>query len=268
MAHTYADLPPILVAELGGERAVAAVPANQLVHAAATASGDALPDGDRFVGAISLDEALQVYAVVRELRPETTAEIGMAGGASCLAILQALEDNGHGEHHVCDPYQDTWNDAGLHNVQQSGLGARLRFSRSFPEESVPRLPDLQFAFIDASHLFDLSVLDFVLVDKRLDVGGVIGLHDLWMPSLRKLVRYALANRGYEVHLLEPPTATSRGDRLRSAVARVLRRTPRADAVWSPDLLRPWRELTGSSATLLFMRKTRHDDRDWRHHRAF
>ena len=44
---------------------------------------------------------------------------------------------------------------------ESGLAQRMHFTRSFPEVTVPELPALQFAFIDASHLFDLSVLDFV-----------------------------------------------------------------------------------------------------------
>jgi predicted O-methyltransferase YrrM len=266
MRHTYADLPPLLVSELDPARGVAEVPENQYEHASASADGS--PATERFVGSISLDEALELYGLVREIEPDATTEIGMAGGASCLAILQALEDNGRGEHHVCDPYQETWNDAGLRNVRESGLAGRLRFSRGFPEEAVPGLPALQFAFIDASHLFDLSVLDFVLVDKRLDVGGVVGLHDLWMPSLRKLVRYVVANRGYEIHRRARPAPSTRGDRIRSVVASGARRTPRAEAVWSQELLRPWRELAGSNATLLFLRKTRDDDRDWRSHRPF
>jgi predicted O-methyltransferase YrrM len=269
MRHTYADLPPVLVSELDPARRVADVPANQFEHAAASASGAVPAPSGRFVGSISLDEAVALYGLVRELEPDATAEVGLAGGASCLAILQALEHNGHGEHHVCDPYQATWNDAGLHNVRDSGrLAARMHFRRDFPEQAIPDLPALQFAFIDASHLFDLSVLDFVLVDKRLDVGGVIGLHDLWMPSLRRLVRYAVSNRGYEIHGHEPAPALTRGDRVRSVVARAARRMPRAESVWSQELLHPWRELAGSNATLLFMRKTRVDDRDWRFHAPF
>ena len=91
------------------------------------------------------------------------------------------------------------------DVRQGGRAGERRGGRPVPPARIPSgvpgggragFPRVQFAFIDASHLFDLSVLDFTLIDKRLDVGGVVGFHDLWMPSLQKLVRYILTNRDY------------------------------------------------------------------------
>lgn len=70
----------------------------------------------------------------------------------------------------------------------------MQFYRKFAEEVFPNLSSLHFVFIDSSHLFDLTVTEFVLADKKLDVGGGMAFHDMWMPSLQTFVRYVLANR--------------------------------------------------------------------------
>ena len=147
---------------------------------------------------ISIDEALTLYKAVRAIKPKRSAEVGFACGISALSILQALKDNGVGQHDVIDPFQADYGDVGLTMVKKAGVEAHFRFHRNFAEEIIPTLPRLQFAFVDASHLFDLSLVEFVLLDKKMDVGGLIGFHDMWMPSLQRLMRYILTNRSYEV----------------------------------------------------------------------
>lgn len=264
MAYTRADLPELLT---------------ELLPAAASESADATQarmagmrsaavEESAFVDSVSLDEALRLYSRVREARPSYTVEIGMFTGASTLAILKALEDNRHGLHYACDPFQSTFaRGAGLRNVERAGLAHRLRFEEEFPEVAVPRWPVADFAFVDGSHLFDLTILDLVLVDKRLSVGSLLGLHDLWMPSLQKVVRWAVTNRGYEVEVAGRRELTRR-ERAKSRLAALLRRSRRADAVFAQELLHPWHEIEPSGATMAFLRKTREDDRDWRHHRPF
>src|SRR5438093_4981077 len=140
---------------------------------------------------------------------------------SALAIAQALVHNGRGVHHVIDPYEHLkWDGVGLANLERANLEDRVRYYDAFPEEVIPTMPRIEFAFMDGSHLFDLVLLDFVLVDKRLEVGGVIGVHDLWLPSIQKVLRYILANRHYRVYVdrpshpkSEPSPRTRRGSRL-------------------------------------------------------
>jgi predicted O-methyltransferase YrrM len=223
-----------------------------------------------FFDAINLEEALSLYTAVRQLRPMATAEIGFCCGGSGLAILKAHADNGEaGAHWACDPYQTTYaKQAGLKNVAAAGLTERLRFYEAFPEEVVATFPRVQFAFIDASHLFDLSMLDFVLIDKKLDIGGVMAFHDLWMPSLQRLVRFILNNRGYQLYhpMGMPSVARPSGGRLRRTVAAVLRRLPRADRVFTQELLRPW---TGFGiGNVVMLEKIHEDNRDWRHFARF
>ncbi len=243
---------------------------DELPHA--PASGRSGPSarprsGGGFVDAVTIDEALALYQRVREARPAATGEIGLCSGASALAILQALQDAGTGEHYACDPFQGDLGDVGLGNVERAGLSTRLRFSAMFPEEAVPGWPKLDFAFIDASHLFDLTVLDFVLIDKRLKVGAVVALHDLWMPALQRVARWAVTNRAYVMETGGRRTLTP-AMRARSTIGRALRQLPRADRVFTQDVLHPWSELEPSGAHMIFLRKTVDDDRDWRFFRAF
>ena len=63
---------------------------------------------------------------------------------------------------------------------------------------MPPLPKLRFGFIDSSHPFDLTIHEFCLIDRKLKVGGILVFRDMWMPSLKKLLRKVLANRSYEL----------------------------------------------------------------------
>lgn len=219
-----------------------------------------------FFDAVSLDEAVMLYSAVRHLSPAHSLEVGFCCGGSGLAILKAHSDNqAGGLHHVCDPFQFTYaKGAGLANVASAGLSEVLQFREQFPEEFIPTLPAIQFAFVDASHLFDLSLLEFTLADKKLDVGGVIAFHDMWMPSLQKLVRYILSNHHYKIYTFpdENWRLPVKVSLLRRTVAHALRMLPRADRMFSQEVLNPWGSF--GIGNLVFLEKQRRDDRDWRH----
>jgi predicted O-methyltransferase YrrM len=124
-----------------------------------------------FFDQVTLEEALRLYSTVRDLKPANTLEIGFCTGASGLAILKALEDNGLGTHYAVDPFQTSYaGNMGGKNANKEKPGHRLRFFETFPGRPSSELPRVQFAFIDASHLFDLTMLDFVLVDKIVRAG--------------------------------------------------------------------------------------------------
>jgi hypothetical protein len=103
--------------------------------------------------------------------------LGLAHGISALAILSAISANGSGHHYVIDPFQESYANCGEAMINLAGLGGWHTFLERFPEEAIPQLPRLQFAFIDSSHLFDFTIMEFLLVDKKLDVGGLMALHD-------------------------------------------------------------------------------------------
>ncbi|MDX1953699.1 MAG: class I SAM-dependent methyltransferase [Verrucomicrobiota bacterium] len=208
---------------------------------------------------VSLEEALQLYKAVTSLKARRTAEVGFAQGISCLAILQGLSDNGGGEHHVMDPFQAKFGDVGIEMVRRSGLNHLLTFYRKFPEEVIPSLPTLDFVFIDASHLFDLTLFEFVLADKKLRVGGYIGFHDLWMPSLQKMLRYILSNRSYRVVNAAPSSGLSFKHRF-------LQSLPGAARLLKPEMIEPWSAY--GMGNMVLIEKTADDSREWTHHVNF
>ena len=218
---------------------------------------------------VSSEEAALLRAAVSELQPRASVEIGFAQGVSTLAILDALRANGRGHHHVVDPFQSRYYNCGRAMVERAGLASHYTFYERFPEEIIPGLPSLQFAFIDSSHLFDLTICEFVLVDRKLAVGGVVGFHDMWMESQQAFVRYVLANRAYEVW--RPKSGDEPvGDRRDAAWKRLLRtaltRLPGAPRIFAREFLKPWQDY--NLGNLVLLRKVAEDDRDWRFHRRF
>ena len=219
---------------------------------------------------VSASEALELHHAVRELRPQRSLEVGLAKGISTLAILGALEKNGCGHHVVMDPFQENFGNAGIEMVRRAGLDKWWEFHRNFAEEVIPGLDPIQFAFIDASHLFDLTLMEFVLVDKKLEVGGVVALHDMWMPSLQSVYRFIMRNRSYRIFFSDtngtPAKAVKNQTTWKQRFRSLVRLIPHGEVFFSPEFLDPWGE-TGLS-NLIFLQKHAPDNRDWRFHQSF
>lgn len=208
--------------------------------------------------AVTEDEAFALYRAAYMLKPTCSLEVGLGQGVSTFAILHALEDRGSGRHHVVDPFEASFDDTGLATVERVGLAHRMTFHRSHLEEVFHLIPRVKFAFIDASHLFDLTLSAFAMVDRRLHVGGVVGFHDTWLPSQQKIVRYILANRHYAMVTEKLEATPPRRGRLE--------RLPALNRILKPEVLRPWRSIKPPGLCLL--RKTGDDDRRWNFHREF
>jgi len=214
---------------------------------------------------VTLTDAQRLYDLVRARRPEVTVELGFAQGTSTLAIAQALEDNGCGTHHAVDPLENShYEGVGLTSLDRAGLRHRVVFHEAFAEEAVPSLPRTSFAFIDSSHIFDLTLMDFILVDKRLDVGGLIGFHDLWLPGVLKALRYIVTNRDYRVYGDIPARATPRRWHVGNAL---VRRIPRAESVFRPEVMELSMDLD-LARTMTFVEKLGEDTRNWDFYRSF
>jgi len=217
---------------------------------------------------VSRDEACILNASVRHLKPTLSVEIGLAKGVSTLAILGGIDKNGAGRHVVCDPFQSNYGNSSIEMVRRAGLDQWWEFHRKYAEEVVPMLGDIQFAFIDASHLFDLTLVEFVLVDKKLEEGGVVGFHDMWMPSLQKLLRFVLENRAYEVWT--PPSIPAHNPKAtksaRKQILSSIKRLPYAEKIVKPEILKPWGEMI--IPNLVLLRKQHHDNRNWKHFSPF
>lgn len=214
---------------------------------------------------VSLEDAQRLHNLVRTRQPEITLALGMAQGTSTLAIAQALEDNGRGIHHAVDPFENSsYHGVGVSNVELAGLGDRVGLHEAFAEEVGPSLPRISFAFIDSSHIFDLTLMDFILVDKRLDIGGVVGFHDLWLRGLVKAVRYIITNRDYRAYHDVPRRPAPTKWRVSSAA---LARIPHAELIFRPELMEPSMELC-LDRQMVFVEKLGEDTRQWTYFQSF
>jgi hypothetical protein len=138
----------------------------------------------------------------------------------------------------------------------------------YAEEVVPSLDPVQFAFIDASHLFDLTLMEFVLIDKKLDIGGIVCFHNFWMSSLQKLFRFIQNNCSYEVWYPPGflPCISPLQNGWKHSVQILARQLPFSQRVFSPDFLIPWKVY--QLGYLVPLRKIEHDTRDWRFFKDF
>jgi predicted O-methyltransferase YrrM len=168
-----------------------------------TADGEAI---DAFPEGLPQPHAREIERLVRELRLTNTLETGMAYGLSTLAICAVHEARDEGAHVAIDPHQSSdWRGIGVLNLERAGLTARARVIEARSDEALPWLRDeglrIDFALIDGLHLFDATLVDFFLIDRMMDVGGVVVFHDTWMPAVAQAVAYVRTNRAYEQ--LEP-----------------------------------------------------------------
>jgi predicted O-methyltransferase YrrM len=175
------------------------------------------------VGGISRSQATALAELVRQEQPSLSLETGFSHGMSTVFICSAL---GAGSRHiVIDPYQRTlFRGAGLRNVVDAGFGEIIDFREESSHTALPALEaeriTIDFAFIDSSHEFDLTMIELFYIDRMLKPGGLVVLDDTPLRNVRQVVRYAVAAYGYSD--LSRPARTRRWRR----VARRLRRLAR------------------------------------------
>ncbi len=156
-----------------------------------------------FPTATPYDTGMIFKELIQKNHLERTLEIGMAYGLSTMFICQSHHDKGSGSHIAIDPFQSTmWKSIGMLNIKRAGLSEKLQLFEAFSYEVLPQLlaegKKIDFAFIDGSHQFDYTLVDFFYVDKLLEVGGYVVFDDIWMPGIRKVLYFILKNRGYEI----------------------------------------------------------------------
>jgi len=208
-------------------------------------------------------------------------------GCSALAIGDALRGTAGARHIVIDPRQNVqplWAGIGLHNLGRAGLLDQVEFLEEPSYRALGRLESAgrraQFAFIDGFHTFDYALVDFFLVDRLLEPGGLVAFDDADWPSVRRVVRYVATNRAYAVHAAMPPRRERWSVRRRmyagltaysAAVLGVCARLPGLDrfiaGAYSPE----WRGIDarlGLGGPCVVLRKLQDDARRFDHHVDF
>lgn len=212
--------------------------------------------------------------IILENKFKNTLEIGCAFGISSLYICAASSQNENYSHTIIDAFQTDWKNIGVLNLKRAGFTS-FELIENLSEIALPQLLEknkkYDFAFIDGWHTFDHVMIDFFYINRMLEVGGVITFHDLDMPSQKKLFRYILNYPCYEFleSVNDIPTIKTLNVRIKEAFfvlpLRLLSAlVPKRNKyeLFSGEILES-NEKLGLNGTVLAIRKTKEDDRDWR-----
>ncbi len=148
---------------------------------------------------IDPNKGCPLFDLWTQTKPDVSLETGLAYGFSTLYVLGAMLGHPSSRHIAIDPFQnESYHGIGAQQAGTVGLAERFTFYEESSLDVLPRLHGestrIQFAFIDGDHRFDGAFVDFTLAAQMLDEGGVVLFDDLWMPSLRKTVRFIRRNR--------------------------------------------------------------------------
>lgn len=146
-------------------------------------------------GLSTRNNALLIRALMTELRPKHTLEVGLAAGGSALAFAAShreLSPDERRQHVAIDPYQRVWHHLGKVLITRAGLS---EFVEVMEEPSCLALPakmrsgeKFQLIYIDGSHAYHEALLDFYYARHLLDIGGVVVLDDCAKPDVRAAIR--------------------------------------------------------------------------------
>ncbi len=173
------------------------------------------------------EEYAALERLLRDVRPKTTLEIGMATGGSSIEICKTLRDVGGETHVAIDPYQsdpDGWNNQGINNVKAAGFDGLLEPIADFDYLALPKLVEqgrrFDFVLIDGWHSFDYTLVDLFYADLLLNVDGVVacGAPRVSVPGDAQTLRSGFAA----------------AERYRQAAAGPAGSARRADTAWACD----------------------------------
>jgi predicted O-methyltransferase YrrM len=199
-----------------------------------TAGGEAV----KLHSSIGRQSGQFLQKIVADIQARETLEVGLGYGISALFVCDALQLNGGRRHVAIDPFQSSqWLGIGRRNLQQAGFDDLLEFHERPSYQVLSGLQQqgrsIDFALIDGFTTFDYKLVDAFLVDKLLNVGGIMVIRTGKMIPARKVCAFIESNWPYS----------------KSAVC--------AEA-----------EGTSHGDELIAFRKTGHDERSWKHHADF
>ena len=133
--------------------------------------------------------------IINKYNPKNTIEIGCQYGISSLYICSSIEKIKGSHHTIIDPFQkSSCHNIGIFHLQRLGYD----FFNLIEKPSEIALPELlslgkkyDFGFIDGFHTFDHTLIDFFYLNRLINIGGIIIIDDVGLPSIKKLMRYIL-----------------------------------------------------------------------------
>jgi len=214
---------------------------------------------------ISASEGQFLHKLVRQLDPTISLEIGLAYGISALFICDALNVRNGTQHIVIDPVQLTdWGGIGIANLRRAGYGDIVQFIEAPSYRALAELESsgqrIDFAFIDGWHTFDFTLVDLFLIDRMLNVGGVVAVDDTTWPAIRKVCRFVKTNLAYSVLGVDDSDGTPS---LKRRISEFLLCHSPFRGLLRPEVIAPDSNL-GLTGGCIAFRKEADDSRRWDH----
>ncbi|MDC0358513.1 class I SAM-dependent methyltransferase [Oligoflexia bacterium] len=181
-----------------------------------------------FIDFVGSEVEQMIYNIVKELNPQLVIELGLAHGCSALSILQGLADNASGGRLISmDPIQtQTYKGIAIKNIERAGLAPYHALLEERSEYGLPLLikqhgPALRsdFIYIDTTHQYDQTMVEFFFCDKILNVGGLMAFDDYNLSSVQSACNFVETNRHYRPYHVQHENM------------RVLQKTGEDDRVW-------------------------------------
>lgn len=153
---------------------------------------------------LGLTEGRILWHLARSLRPETIIETGFGRGGSAAFLLAALHPWA-GKVISIDPAFRHWaGDTGRKYLSALGL---INFHTLVEEPSELALADyvrqagisLRLSYVDGSHHFDGTLIDFMYLDRLTEIGGIIAIDDAHAPAVRTVASFVSHNLPYKLH---------------------------------------------------------------------
>ena len=144
----------------------------------------------------SLEQGLFLQEMFDLVKPLQSLEVGFAYGISSMFILEKHKELNSkvGAHIVIEP-DYYWGGAAEYNIEKENLSQYIQIKRDFSDKVMAGLflenVRVQFAYVDTTKQFDIIMHDFFMLDKILDIGGIIVFDDCggsW-PGVQRAVRF-------------------------------------------------------------------------------
>jgi hypothetical protein len=152
-------------------------------------------------GFSTLNNLWVLSCLFEEIKPSRTLEVGMALGASATLFSSLHKKHNPdlaGAHHAIDPFQtEHYDNCTPRFLEENGLGSVTLLHEKLSSLVLPSLVEqgLKFGliYIDGSHLFEDTFIDFYYSAMLCEVGGYIALDDCRDSHGLKLVRFVRTN---------------------------------------------------------------------------
>jgi predicted O-methyltransferase YrrM len=136
---------------------------------------------------------------IQAAKPRHTMEIGLAYGASAMAILATQAENGgESSHTAIDPLQSSlWKKGAVRAITDAGLASRFELVEKPSSLALPGLvaegEQFDLIYIDGLHVFEHTFVDFYYAATLATTDGVILFDDCRSPHVDKVIRFVRTN---------------------------------------------------------------------------